>query len=150
MSNFVGNLKAQGFTSTDIVYIGNVFTSQEPTLSGSTSAIKEDLAVILEKLNGTEFSRVLLRMVGFCELILHEVLPIDLGGAFALLNLGVVPVEYAWYALIMNKILVGLGHVAFQLHPLHIEHMGVHAIEDLGACGFPKSMCVGKVCICGH
>ena len=43
--------------------------------------------MVLEKLHGTEFSWVLLRVFWFCELILDEVFSVDLGCPGPLLDL---------------------------------------------------------------
>ena len=87
MSYFARNLVTQGFICTYVVDIGCVFTSKDPTVIRCTSAVKEDLGVILEELYGMELSRVLLRVFGFCELVLDKMLSVDFGGPCTLLDL---------------------------------------------------------------
>ena len=43
MSYFAWNLVTQGFISTYVVDIGNVFASKEPTVIQSASSVKKDL-----------------------------------------------------------------------------------------------------------
>ena len=59
MLNFTWDLISQSFISTDIVDIGNIFTSQEPTSLGCTSLVKENLRVVLRNL-------IAWSSVGFC------------------------------------------------------------------------------------
>ena len=58
--------------------------------------------------------------------------------------------EDARNALIADEILVGIRHLTFGLHAVDIDHVGVYTIEDLGACGTPKCMGIGKVCVSCH
>ena len=87
MAKFPWDLIAQSLISTDIVDIINIFTSQEPAVVGGTCLIKKNLGVVFEELDSAKFGRVLLRMTGLSKLILHKVLPIDLGCAYTLLYL---------------------------------------------------------------
>ena len=87
MSNFMWNLIPQSFISTNIVYISNIFTSQEPTVFECTCSIKKNLRIVLEKFYSVKFSRVLLRMVGLQKLIFYKVFLIVLGHVHTLLNL---------------------------------------------------------------
>ena len=47
----------------------------------------------------------------------------------------------------MDEILVGIWHLTFRLHAVDVDHVGVYTIEDLGACGSPEGMNIGKVCV---
>ena len=150
MAKFAWDLVAQGLIRTDIMDISNAFASQEPAIVEGTCPIKKNLGVILKELDSMEFGRVLLRVTGFSELILDKVFPIDLGFAYTLLYLGVVVVEYAGYALITNEVLVSIRHLALGPHPIDIDYVGGHAIEDLCTRSSPKCAGVGKIGVRGY
>ena len=145
MSNFMQYLISQSFISTDIVDISNIFSSQEPTFR-CTCLMKENLGVFFEEFDSTELSRVLLRMIGLCKWISHELFPIDLSCPYTLLNLWIVMAEDVGYAFTANEnILVSFRHLTLWLHAIHSYNVGVYAIEDLGACGSPECTSIGKV-----
>ena len=87
MLYFSWNLVADGFVSAYVVNISNVFTSKQPTIFRCTGPVKEDLGMILEDFHGAEFSRVLLRVIRFHELVFDKMLSVDLGHPCPLLDL---------------------------------------------------------------
>ena len=108
------------------------------------------MGVTLKKLDSTKFGRVLLRVTGFSELIFDEVFSIDLGCAYTLLYLGVITAKNAGYDLITNEVLISVRHLALGPHPIDVDHVGMHTIEDLCTRSSPKCAGVGKIGVCGY
>ena len=106
--------------------------------------------MVLDELDCTKLGRVLLRMSGLSKLIFDNVFPIETGGPLVRLDLGIVASENVGCPLFTDEIFVRLGHLAFGLHPVNVDHVGLYAIEDLSTrCASNRSH-IGKIFICRH
>ena len=106
--------------------------------------------MVLNELDGTKFGRVLLGMPGLGKLILDKIFPIDTGCPFSRLDLGIVPTENVGCPFLSDEIFVCLRHLAFGLHPINVDHVGLYTIEDLSTRCAADGSYIGKVSVRGY
>jgi hypothetical protein len=93
---------------------------------------------------------VLLRVIGFRELILDIYLTVDLVYLSTFLLLSIIPTKSRWRPLFPDEIPINRGKLPFSSETIHIYLMGLESIENLCSCiAITNTPTVGKHGISG-
>ena len=105
--------------------------------------------MLLQVLDGSQFHRVLLRIVRLRILVFDKHMSIDLKDSLTLFYLGIIPPQGNWTSLFSNEITVDVRKLPFGFHTIYIDDMGFQTKENLGTCvTMVKTFTIGKNGIC--